>query len=139
MKHKLVYVLLTVTILAGRGECVIGSFRVPRVQGFTSADVRQIRRALSPFVHAHPFANLVNWRSWGISRGVTVTIGTLPFEVRRELRMRVGKISRNTDGSVAVRVLEGNSFYGIFTHTRERSQWSLYNCEIQGVGTVNLR
>jgi hypothetical protein len=139
MKHKWVYALWTVTILAGLGAYIIGSFRVPRVQGLTNADVRQIRRALSPFVHGHPFANLVNWRSWGISRAVTVTIGILPFEVRRELRMRVGNISRNTDGSVAVRVLEGKSFYGTFTLTRERSQWSLYNCEIQGVGTVNLR
>ena len=139
MKHKWLVALLTVTVVAGLGTCVVASYRVPPVQGLTNEEVREIRAELSPFVHGHPFANVPHWRFWGLGRVVRATIGILPFEVRKELRMRVGQISRNMDGSVTVRVLEGRSFYGTFNLTREGHRWSLSDCDIQGVGNVSLR
>jgi|SRR6266403_1180953 len=126
-------------ILAAVGLCVIKLNHVPQVQGLTNEDVRQIRAELSPFIHGHPFVYFQNWRSRGIGNVLAATVRILPFELRKELLMRAGKVSRNTDGSIAVQLLEGKSLYGTFNLKRERDQWSLYNCEIPGVGMVELR
>ena len=138
MQRTWVYALAAVVLLSGVAFSAVGLFHVRRVGGLTSGDVRQIRAELSPYIHCNPFSGLADWRRVGIRRAAAFTMRDLPDALRHELLLRVGRISRNLDGSVAVELVQGKSLYCTCYLKRERNHWKVYGCYVPNVGPVDV-